>query len=627
MIQPGVPPATPATDPAHDLAEEVLARFAEGEAVDLAAVASRLPDDTLRRRFLQLVEDAQRVQDLLPRVLRPGAVLAERYRLVREIGSGGMGRVFEALDVKLGRRVAVKVLTAVGAQAFDPERQFLNEAVLLAGLQHPNIVAVHELGTHADQPFFVMDLVEGTPLSDVLDFVRAELRERGEARPRAGALLAAAIGRPLPAGRRPQPAGDDWFRVAARVALELARTLEAAHERGIVHRDLKPQNVLLRGDATPVVLDFGLAGTRDRAGQGVTRGLFGTVAYLAPEQVNSGRVGADPRTDVYQLGLLLYELLVLQRAFPGDELSAQLGRVGRGEFLRPRAIDRGVPAELEAVCLKAMELDPARRYPTVTALREDLQRWVEDGLAPLASRGGSLASGLRRARYAVRRHPLGLAVAGTAAVALLAWLVLRPPAPAWAGEMVPTSVAAGDRTPQLLTEGGPVHPGDALSVSLRADEPAYVYALSVFGADEPREFIAPMTLMFVDKEPHDAPDRWGRLVAPGESAACTRVDPNAVDGQHEGLLVFASPNPQPKLAAWMDELNRVGSLSPDGAVPYAEARAAVDGAPPATRGVKIELTEAERLALTQIDAAALLGEKDWSLPDPHRWEFRFVVRR
>jgi len=618
----------PDDEPAARLAAETLARLADGETVDLQAVAARLPDDATRRRFLLLVEDARAVQRLLPPALRPGTLLGGRYRLVREIGAGGMGRVFEAVDARLERRVAVKVLTSQGAANFDPERQFLNEALLLAGLQHPNIVAVHELGNHAGQPFLVMDLVEGTPLQEVLDRARAALRESGVPKPRDGALLLAAIDLPLPPGRRPPPAGQDWFRAGARVVLEVARTLESAHGRGIIHRDIKPHNVLLRGDATPVVLDFGLAGTLDRAGGGLTRGLFGTVAYLAPEQIDSGRIGTNARTDVYQLGLLLYELLVLQRAFGGDEISALLARIGRGEFLRPRAADPGVPAEIEAVCLRAMELDPARRYASMRELREDLQRWVEDGAPPLAARGGTLASGLRIARYAARRHRLALAVTGTAAAAALAFVLLQPAPPPAPVDLRPFREAGGiaEQAPDFTS----VRPGDRLGITLRSREPRYLYALSIFGANGPREFAAPMVIDVVgrDDEASRSPDGWGTLVEPGEAVACTRIDEAAADGQYEGLLVFASTEKQTRLADWMSTLQLEAQLSGTGAVTWDRAREAFERKPGETRGGPVKLSAAEDAALVEaLTSAAILGDASWELDDPRRWEFSFPVHR
>jgi hypothetical protein len=617
-------------DDAHRLAEEVLGRLADGEAIDLATLARRLPDDDARQLFLRLVEDGRRVQGLLPRTLRPGMTLGGRYRLEREIGAGGMGRVFEATDRQLERRVAVKVLTAVASESFDHEQQFLNEAVLLAALQHPNIVAVHELGkAPSEQPYLVMDLVEGTAASEVLERVRAALAARGGGPPREGRLLLEAIGREPPAGRRAPPAGEDWFRTVARVALEVARTLEAAHSRGIVHRDVKPANVLLRGDATPVVLDFGLAGSLDRARGALSRGLFGTVAYLAPEQVDSGRIGADPRTDVYQLGLLLYELLTLRRAFPGDEISALLARIGRGEFLRPRAADRGVPPELESVCLKAMELDPARRYASMRELREDLQRWVEDSRLPLAARGGALASGLRSARYAVRRNKLAASVLVTAATAVLAWVALQPPAPPWVGELRPFRLPAGASKP-VTDYFSEVEPGDVLGVTLQAQpgvEPLHLYALSIFGSGGRRELVAPMTLDVAGREDEDRV-HWGQRVVPGESVSCTRVDEGAAEGQAEHLLVFAAAAPQPRLERWMDELYRLGQLSDSGAVPFERARETFERLDSGTRGANSpDLSESEKAVLdAAFSAGSLLGDEAWSLSDPRRREFPFRVK-
>ncbi len=642
------------------LAADFIARLAVGEAPAVDAFVAQLPDEGDRGRLRALIEETQRIQGLLPSQVRPGVTLKGRYRLLREIGSGGMGKVFEAVDSQLERRVAVKVLAAIGAESFDPEQLFMQEAVLLASLQHPNIVAVHELGSDGDITFIVMDLVQGAAASDVLLAAAAALQAGGGGRPRSGRLLQDAIGLPLPAGRPSLVDRDSWFRSVARIVLEVTRTIEEAHGRGVIHRDIKPHNILLRGDGSPVILDFGLAGTLDRGPGAITRGLFGTVGYFAPEQAASSRIGTDPRTDVYQLGLLLYEFLTLQRAFSGDQITAVLARICHGEFRRPRAIDRGIPFELEAICLKAMELDPARRYATATALREDLQRWVEGSEPPFAARGGALAAGVRSARYWVRRHKPATAVAVTLAAGCLAVLVAlrNAPAAAPADPVVRAyRYSRPSRESVYYPQADTVRPGDILGVTLDAAAPQFVYALSVFGGRDPPSYVAPMRLVAVGaaadisaggaagstagsaagsaagrtgygQPAAAAGDTWGLRVDPGASVNCTEITEASAADTYEGLWVFTSSEPQPQIEAWMNRLGELAALAPGEAVPFSRAKEAFDAVQGRTRGGPVRLSAEENARVAgSLTAASVLGETDWPFTDPRRTAVFFRVER
>lgn len=185
-------------------------------------------------------------------------------------------------------------------------------------------------------------------------------------------------------------------------------------------RDLKPGNLMLRGDATPIVLDFGLGGRMEGEAGELTRRLFGSAWYVAPEQVRAGETGSDPRSDIYQLGLLLYEFLTLRRAFPGDDVSAVLRQIDIGAFQKPRKLNRGIPVDLEATTLKAMELRPDRRYQTAREFREDLERFLSGMGRPTAVSGGVLSLFLRDGRYLLRRNKLSalIVLALTLGVAL-----------------------------------------------------------------------------------------------------------------------------------------------------------------------------------------------------------------
>jgi hypothetical protein len=629
--------------PVERLAIDFLSRVGDGEQLAPDAFAAQLQDEGDRRQLVALIEDALRVQSLMPSQVRPGMLLKRRYRLLREIGSGGMGRVFEAEDGQLERRVAVKVLTTIRAESFDPEQFFAQEALLLAKLQHPNIVVVHEFGNEGDTTFIVMDLVEGAAVSDVLERVASGLADREAGPPRQGRLLNEAIELPLPAGRASLIDGDSWFRTAARIVLDVTRTIEEAHGKGVIHRDIKPHNILLRGDGSPVILDFGLAGTLDLAQGAVARGLFGTAAYLAPEQATTSRVGADRRTDVYQLGLLLYEFLTLRRAFPGDDVSGLLSRISHGQFERPRAIDRGIPFELEAICLKAMELDPARRYETATALREDLQRYVEGSGLPLAARGGVLAAGARTARYWVRRHKPLTAVALTLAAALLSILIV-----VWSAPVPPAVVTAyryrENASPKDRVLFAPafdtVRPGDVLGVRVNADEPQWVYVLSAFGARHPPTFVAPMVtreLVLDGSSAAARPDpaaagggelEWGRRVAPGVTVNCTEIQPSSAAGSYEGLWIFTSKTKRADLEVWMRRLSEQARQAPEQAVPLERAMSMLDEAPLTSRGGIVQMTDAQLAREAEaLDAAALVGDVDWPFRDLDRTEVFFRVER
>ena len=270
----------------------------------------------------------------VPRELGPGVVLAGRYRVERELGKGGMGRVLIARDEKLGRRVAVKVVTA----PHDPGRvrRFEQEARTAGALEHPNVLAVYDLGEQDGVPFLVTELLEGHTLRTVID------------------------------GPRLPPAQVQGL------ALQLARGLAAAHARGIVHRDLKPENLFLTHDGRLKILDFGLARLAGDDEQGpaltLTGAIFGTPGYLSPEQARGEKVGTP--SDVFSAGAVVYELLTGKRAFPGTSLIESGHATLNAE---PAPLPPGVPPPLAAVVGQSLEKAAARRLQNGAELMRALE--------------------------------------------------------------------------------------------------------------------------------------------------------------------------------------------------------------------------------------------------------------
>jgi hypothetical protein len=573
-----------------DLAAEYVAAKAAGDPADLAAYLARLRDDAERAEFETLITDAERAQRSLPRVLTGGTLLGQRYRIVREIGGGGMGRVFEAWDSQLERKVAIKVLASHNVGRSEPEDLFRKEGKALASLQHPNIVAVHEFARDGDLAYIVMDLVDGTSMSEVLEHARKELEPltaRGAVSPREGRLLERAIGKPLPAGRASLIDVDDWYASVARIMLELARTVEAAHGLQFIHRDLKPGNVMLKAGGHPIVLDFGLAGTASPEPGVVTQGLYGSYAYLAPEQARSNAVGMDPRTDVYQLGLILYELLTLRRAFPGTVLVDVLARVTQGEFPRPRELNPAAPRDLESICMMALELDPARRYSSARALREDLERYVGGREAPIAVRSERWRAFARTSRYFVRRHRWRVSIAASlAAIVLIGVAVWKQTHDVVADSVRHSSAAApviaAFRVSErgtgkaMIEDGDNVYPGDLLGVTVSTNQAQFMYVLSVFCRRDGQRFLSPMRpepIAEYLQGPSDKELPLCREVEPGRTDfVCARVGPASEQlNSIEGLLVITGPDKYREFDDWILLLDaRSRNYSPKG-VPEADA--------------------------------------------------------
>lgn len=335
------------------------------------------------------------------------------FRIVREVGRGGMGVVYEAEQLSLGRRVALKVLTAPAPD--DRARQrFRNEAHAVASLNHPHVVPVHAIGAEGDALFLAMRFVDGRSLAALVRQVqessglsKAPTRQPTETATDAPAPVALdTAGQPLPFA--PPPAAE-YYRAVARFTADAAGAIQHAHECGIVHRDIKPGNLLLEPDGHVWVADFGLARGPDAAELTRTGEMLGTLRYMSPEQARGAAV--DYRTDVYSLGVTLYEVLTLRAAFPGGDPHDVLRRVGAEEPPAPRRLAPAVPRDLEIVVLKAMAKEPAERYATAREFADDLQRFL-DGRPILARPAGRL----RRTTKWVRRNP------GTAA--LLAAILL-----------------------------------------------------------------------------------------------------------------------------------------------------------------------------------------------------------
>jgi hypothetical protein len=365
------------------------------------------------------------------------------YPIVGALGRGGMGVVYKARDRALPRFVAVKVLRGAARLSESGRARFRREAEALARLQHPNVVQILGTGEHDGQPYLVLEYVAGGSLDD---------RLRGQ----------------------PQPPRD-----AALLVERLARAVGAAHRVGIIHRDLKPANVLLApaapGDSgstpygIPKVSDFGLARSAD-PGERLTVGgaLAGTPHYMAPEQTAGAGERVGPATDVYALGVILYEMLTGRPPFEAATSFELLARVSAEAPRPPRLLRPDLPAELERVCLKCLEKDPANRYPTPEALADDLKRFLEPK-PPRWLWGAAVAAVLLGLAALLVQH-----FRETPAPAV-------PVAPAWACDIdirLWDPADAARRGLSLHDPGVlPLKPGDRFRVEARVNRPAYLYVV------------------------------------------------------------------------------------------------------------------------------------------------------
>ncbi len=476
-------------DPVEVLADEFASRCRNGESPSIAEYTAKFP------------EYAREIEELFPAVAMMERLrVDERSRLstgsggagsgsvpdhlgdfdiLREIGRGGMGIVYEAEQRSLGRRVALKVLPKHALLLDKHLKRFRREAQTAAKLQHTNIVPVFGVGDQDDLHYYVMPLVRGVGLDEVIRRMRAAGSPRPSGAAARGAEPSAAreLGRivqplaarkfgaadaaaPSPEDRREgavrqvdvsadtsasprsstrpfrRPNGAQTtdgkrkerrsraqsalpgtppghWRIVAHVGIQAADALDYAHRRGTLHRDVKPGNLLVDGDGVVSVADFGLARAVDQTDASRSGEVVGTLRYMAPEQL---RGSADARSDVYALGVTLYELLTLRPAFADADRPHGAHRRRAGcEPPRPRKIDPSVPPDLETIVLKCLAPEPSKRYPTAAALAADLRRFLED--RPIRARR---ASRIERAWRWCRRNPALAAVSALAALLVVA---------------------------------------------------------------------------------------------------------------------------------------------------------------------------------------------------------------
>jgi len=375
-------------DPLERLAEEFAGRCRRGEPASVSEYEARYPEHAEGlRKLLPTVALMEQLKRGGPQARRgdPGRAAPERmgeFRVLRELGRGGMGVVYEAVQESLGRHVALKVIHHVHLDARRLQR-FQREAQAVAQLHHTNIVPIFGVGEHEGLPYYVMQYIKGSGL----DARVAEWRRQGG------------------------PSGGDRRRFVARVGVQAAEALQHAHDQGVLHRDVKPANLRIDEHETVWVTDFGLAKLTGHDDLTASGDVIGTLRYLAPEAL---RGETDRRSDVYSLGLTLYELLTLRPPFGELSPSELLRHVSEGQPVRPRRLDPAIPRDLETVVLKAIAREPRDRYPTSGALADDLRRFLED--RPIRARR---ATPVERVWRWARRNRATAALTATAAGSLL----------------------------------------------------------------------------------------------------------------------------------------------------------------------------------------------------------------
>ncbi|GJM26977.1 MAG: hypothetical protein DHS20C16_33920 [Phycisphaerae bacterium] len=466
-------------DPFELLAAEFTDRCRRGESPSIEEYARQHPElaEKIRELFpwIANIEKAKNPESQPPGggPVRGGLDIEQLgdFRIIRELGRGGMGIVYEAEQESLGRRVALKVLPQQLLLNSSQVRRFEREARTAARLHHTNIVPIFGVGTHDGYHYFAMQYIRGVGLDVVLRELRFVLKgnrtddtQSGSASgPSLTAIDVMSIARSLaekashyaesptlavpsltvtssprgdgesfstvvPHSRSPigtksgsdatirAPGGSSNWRSVAHNVLQAAEALDYAHGQGTLHRDVKPANLLIDGDGTVWVADFGVAKALDQKDVTQTGGVVGTLQYMAPEQFSGN---ADTRSDVYSLGLTLYELATLQPAFMEDTTTALIKAITHGSPKAPRQLCPDMPRDLETIILKCIARDPEARYPSAHALATDLRRFMED--RPILARRATLPE--RFWRWS-RRNPALATMSGTAMGLLFATAVI-----------------------------------------------------------------------------------------------------------------------------------------------------------------------------------------------------------
>jgi serine/threonine protein kinase len=433
-----------------DLIDAITEKLQAGELIDLAQYAAEYPE--YAERLENWIAALKAIVDLgesfspagssalrgSPDPAPPGGYPASNtdhpvsstrilgdFRIIREIGRGGMGVVYEAEQISLKRRVALKVLPF--AAVLDPKQiqRFKNEAQAAANLDHPHIVSVYSVGCDRGNHYYAMQYVEGQSLAELVEQQRAGSKEQ---RARRGNSELRAPSSPLPADTVPIahfstlhapgsmfPAASprEHFRHIARFGIQAAEALHYAHEMGIVHRDIKPSNLLVDAAGHLWITDFGLATTQTDAGLTMTGDLLGTLRYMSPEQAAGDRPRIDYRTDVYSLRITLYELLACEPAFADADRHILLRRIVDGAFKPPRSFNPAIPRDLETIVLTAAATEPADRYGAMNALADDLRRFLDS--RPLHAKRHHH---LQRISRWLRRHHLATAAAAAVVIVI-----------------------------------------------------------------------------------------------------------------------------------------------------------------------------------------------------------------